>query len=97
MASIDGETRRSSSQPSQSGGLLTSLGFVVYAAIAWVPCVIGGVILGAAVGIPPAEEGVIQGRSLGLTAAFPEILVFTLLFLVLAYVAPALYLNRKGR
>lgn len=94
MANVEAEVERRRSGPASSSGLLTSAAFVSYAAVAWVPCLILGVIVGAAVGVPPAEDGVIQGRSMGMTAAFPEIAAFTTLFLVLAYVAPALYLNR---
>src|SRR5690606_35073587 len=73
MTSGEGETQRPSSRPPSTSGL-KSLGFVVYATVAWAPCLIGGVIVGAAVGTPPAEEGVIRGRTLSLTAALPEIL-----------------------
>lgn len=96
MAKLEGETQRQCRGPLSTGGPLKSLAFLLYAAVAWVPCLIGGVIIGTAIGIPPAEEGVIQGRTLSMTAAMPEILAITLLFLALAYAAPALYLNRKG-
>lgn len=76
------------------------------AQVSWVPCLRRG-RLGA---VPhrlgprgcrrrdtPSGGGVIQGRTLSLTTALLEILAITFLFLALAYVAPALYLNRKGR
>ncbi|MBX3314692.1 MAG: relaxase domain-containing protein [Actinobacteria bacterium] len=95
MANAEAEVKRRKSGSNSLSGLLTSAGFLVYAAVAWAPCLILGVIVGAAISMPPAEDGVIQGRGLGMTAAFPEIAAFTILFLVLAYVTPALYLNRE--
>jgi hypothetical protein len=69
--------------------------FVVYASIAWMPCLVGGALLGSALVEQPADEGVTQGKTMGVSGALSEILISTVILLAIAYVIPVLWLNRK--
>jgi hypothetical protein len=71
------------------------MAFLVYAVVAWVPCLVGGIFIGGALAAPETDDGITQGRTLGIAGALPEILVSTLVLLAIAYVGPVLYLNRK--
>lgn len=46
--------------------------FVVYAFIAWMPCLVGGMALGSAIAEQPADDGVVQGKTMGVSGRCPR-------------------------
>ena len=72
-----------------------STALAIYGGMAWIGCLIGGVLIGARVHEPP-DDGTTMGGSHSLSAAFPEIVVCTLVLFVLAYGLFAWLLSRQA-